>query len=266
MFWGSAVGFEPDRDRFFQYATFVTLGLTVLVCLCYALLFFNPRVNPIAALRPETPTPNLSVAELPATWTPTNTPTATRTPTFTPTFTPTSTFTPTPLDTSTATFVPTPTIFYIVVTGIPPTRLPATPVPARPVVQAVRESTAVPIQPPTPQFEFRLGRPVDRAPNCGTWYIAGTVYSDQAGSSRLDGLLVRVWASGQEQGTDISGSHSGRPGYWEWIFGAGTATQGQVAIVNTDGSLRSPQVGFNLTSDCNSDGAVQQNFIDFVHQ
>ena len=43
-----------------------------------------------------------------------------------------------------------------------------------------------------------------------------------------------------------------------------TAAQGEVAIVNADGSLRSPKVGFQLTSDCSSDGAVQQNFIDFV--
>jgi hypothetical protein len=261
------VGFEPDRDRFFQYATFVTLGLTVLVCACYALLFFNPRVNPIAGLRPETGTPNLSVAELPATWTPTNTPTATSTATSTPTFTPTNTLTPTPLDTFTPTFIPTPTIFYIIVTGVPPTRLPATRVPTpRPAVPGPPPPAPLPTQPPTPQFEFRLGRNVDRAPNCGTWYVAGTVYSDQAGSSRIDGVLVRVWASGIEQGTDTTGRHSGRPGYWEWIFGQGTATQGQVAIINPDGSLRSPQVSFNLTSDCNADGAVQQNFIDFVRQ
>ncbi len=253
------MGFEPDRDRFFQYATFVMLGLTAVVCACFALLFLNPRANLIAALRPETPTPNLSVAELPATWTPTFTSTSTSTPTFTPTYTPTSTYTPTPLDTATPTFLPTPTIFYIVITGVPtrrpPTRPPRTLAPA-----------PLPTQPPAPQFEFRLGRPVEAAPNCGTWYIAGTVYSDQAGSSRLNGILVRVWASGIEQGTDVTGSHSNRPGYWEWIFGRGTATQGEVAIVNPDGSQRSPKVPFQLTSDCNANGAIQQNLIDFVHQ
>lgn len=262
------MGFEPDRDRFFQYATFVTLGLTLLVCACYALLFFNPRVNPLAGLRPETPTPNLSVAELPPTWTPTFTPTATSTPTFTPTFTPSQTSTPTPPDTSTPTVMPTATIFYVIVTGVPPTRLPPTrrPPTAVPVAPVAPAAPAAPTQTPVPQFEFRLGRAVDRAPNCGTWYVAGTVYSDQAGSSRMEGLLVRIWASGIEQGTDTTGRHSGRPGYWEWIFGQGTATQGEVAIVNPDGSLRSPKVGFNLTSDCNSDSAVQQNFIDFVHE
>jgi len=254
------VGFEPERDRFFQYATFVTVGLTILVCACYALLFFNPRVNPIAALRPETPTPNLNVAELPPTWTPTFTPTATSTWTPTPTFTPTSTYTPTPIDTLTPTLLPTPTIFYIIVPGDTPTPFPT----RQPIRAAAPPSAVPPTDIPAPLYEFHLGRPVDAAANCGTWYVAGTIYSDQGGSNRLDGLQVRVWASGAEQGTDTTGNHSGRPGYWEWIFGAGTATQGEVAVVNSDGSLRSPKVPFQLTSDCNGDGAVQQNFIDFV--
>ncbi|MBI4672886.1 MAG: hypothetical protein HY741_14625 [Chloroflexi bacterium] len=246
--------FEPDRDRFFQYATFVMLGLTGVVCACYALIFFNPRVNPIAALRPETPTPNISIVELPPTWTPTATHTPTNTPTATATFTATPPFTNTPTETLTPTFIPTPTIFYIVVTGVPPTRRPLPP---------TRVPTIPPL-PPTPQYAFRLGRPAETAANCGTWYLSGTVYSDAAGSSRLNGILVRVWASGIEQGTDTTGVHSNRTGYWEWIFGRGTATTGEVAIVNADGSLRSPKIPFTLTADCNGEGAIQQNIIDFV--
>lgn len=254
------MGFEPDRDRFFQYATFVTVGLTALVCVCYALLFFNPRINPIAALRPQVPTPDLSVAELPATWTPTATYTLTPTPTFTLTPTPTITPTATPLNTETPTEAPTPTIFFIIVTSVPtippPTRIPVIAAPA-------------PVQPtpvPAPVYEFQLGRPVESQPNCGTWYVAGTVYGDPGGGSRENGVLVRVWAGGVEQGTDTTGNHSSRPGYWEWIFGQGTATQGEVAVVNSDGSQRSPRIPFQLTSDCNADGAVQQNFVDFVRQ
>lgn len=248
------MGFEPDRDRFFQYGTFIMFGLTAVVCACYALIFFNPRVNPIAALRPATATPNLNVAELPPTWTPTWTNTPTNTPTATATFTATRPPTHTPTETLTPTFIPTPTTFYIVVTGVPPTRrpIPPTPVPT------------VPPLPPTPQYQFRLGRPVESGPNCGTWYISGTVYSDASGSARLNGILVRVWASGIEQGTDTTGVHSNRPGYWEWIFGHGTATTGEVAIVNPDGTLRSPKIPFTLTSDCNAPGAIQQNIIDFV--
>jgi len=253
------VGFEPERDRFFRYGTFVMMGVTILVCLCYTLLFFNPRVNPVSAFRPETPTQDLRVAELPSTWTPTWTPINTNTPTFTPTFTPTRTFTPTPTETQVPTDVPTPTIYYIVVPGTPPTSIPT-----RVPVQRIAPPPPVDTPVPQPQFEFRLGRAVDSAPNCGTWYVAGTIYGDQSGASRLDGLLVRIWASGIEQGTDTSGSHSGRPGYWEWIFGPGTATQGIVGIVNPDGSPRSPQIPFTLTGDCNAGDAVQQNFIDFV--
>lgn len=253
------MGFEPDRDRFFQYATFVTIGLTVLVCACYALLFFNPRVNPIAAMRPQVATPDLSVAELPATWTPTSTSTPTATWTPTPTYTATATATETPVETSTPTVEPSATVFFVVVTGVPtippPTR--------RPVIAAPPPQ---PTPEPPPSFEFQLGRPVDAQPNCGTWYVAGTVYGDPSGASRLNGILVRVWASGVEQGTDVTGNHSSRPGYWEWIFGQGTATQGEVALVNQDGSQRSPRVPFQLTSDCNAGGAIQQNFIDFVRQ
>lgn len=258
------MGFEQDRDRFFQYATFVIVGITVLVCLCYALIFVNPRANPIAAMRPETPTPNLDIANLPATWTPTNTPTSTNTPLPTATFTATPPISNTPTETAVPlepTLLPTPTIFYIVVTGVAPTRLP-TRIPIRvPVVPA----TSAPAPLPSPQLvEFRLGRPVDSAPNCGAWYVAGTIYSDQAGTSKLNGLLVRIWASGIEQGTDVSGSHGGRAGYWEWNFGKDAPVSGEVAIVNPDGSLRSPKVAFAMTSSCNGGGAVQQNVIDFV--
>lgn len=251
------MGFEPDREGFFRYATFIMLGLTAVVCACYALIFANPRVMPIASLRPETATPGLVAAELPPTWTPTATATLTSTPLPTRTFTPSPLPTNTPPATLTPTFIPTPTTFFIVVTGVPPTARPTRPPPppAPPTVPPL----------PSPQLvEFRLGRPVESAPNCGTWYVAGTVYGNASGATRLNGLLVRVWASGIEQGTDTTGSHSNRPGYWEWIFGHGTATTGEVAIVHPDGTLRSPKVPFTLTSDCNAPGAIQQNLIDFV--
>lgn len=238
--------FESEQDRFFQFATFTVVGLTVLVCLCYALIFFNPRLNPIAALRPLTPTPRQEIVTLPPTWTPTFTltPTSTPTPTltFTPSHTPTETPTSTPTPTETPTFLPTPTKIPAPITRRPPTRQPT----------------------PTASFEFRLGRPVETAPNCGTWYVAGTVYSDQAGTARLNGLLVRIWAFGQVQGTDVTGSHANRPGYWEWIFAHGSNVQGEVAIVHPDGSLRSPKVAFALTADCNAPEAIQQVIIDFV--
>jgi hypothetical protein len=89
------VSIEPERDQVFQYATFGVLGLTLLICACYGLVFVNPSVNPLRSLRPPTTPQLLALQQLPATWTPTplptNTPTATRTatPTETPTETPT---------------------------------------------------------------------------------------------------------------------------------------------------------------------------------
>jgi hypothetical protein len=261
------VGFEPDRDRFFQYATFVTVAITLLVCACYALLFFNPRVNPIAAMRPITPSPDHSVAMLPPTWTPTFTNTPTNTATPTNTFTPTPPFTLTPVNTLTPTVEPSPTVWYIVVTGVPTERPPTLPPPPPAPAARALPAQPTPVPSPPPQaFEFQLGRPVEAQPNCGTWYVAGTVYGDAGGGSRLNGVLVRIWANGIEQGTDSTGSHSDRPGYWEWIFGPGTAASGEVALIHPDGSPRSPRIPFWLTSDCNAGGAIQQNFIDFVPQ
>ena len=144
------MGFEPDRDRFFQYATFVTVGLTALVCACYALLFFNPRVNPIAALRPEVATPDFSVAGLPATWTPTSTFTLRHTPTVTTTQ-------PQPSRDRNARsdrrsdVAPTPTIFFVVVTGVP--TIPPPPRPTRDGARAARAATAVQ---PTPVSTARF--------------------------------------------------------------------------------------------------------------
>lgn len=254
------MSFEPERDTFFQYATLGAVGATLFVCLCYALIFFQPRLNPIPALRPEVVTPRSDLASLPSTWTPTYTPTPTftTTPSSTPTATATMTDTATPTRTATLTRTRTrtrtPTRPPITATRRPPTARPAT---ARPVTNL--QPTAV----PPPPFDFRLGRAVDAARNCGTWYVAGTVYSDQQGTARLNGLLVRIWAFGIEQGTITTGMH-GRPGYWEWVFAAGSTIQGQVAMVHPDGRLRSPQIGFNMTPDCNQGGAVQQVIVDFV--
>ena len=112
-------------------------------------------------------------------------------------------------------------------------------------------------------YDFILGREPDRLPNCGTWYVSGTVYNNGSGSQRLNGVPVRIWAYGIEQGTDTTGVHGGRTGYWEWVFGKGSNVDGEVAVVNPDGSLRSPRIPFNLQSACN-DNNVNQVVIDFV--
>jgi len=67
------------------------------------------------------------------------------------------------------------------------------------------------------------------------------------------------------QGTDITGSHSGKsPGYWEWIFANGTAGNGYVVIIDSGGNVLSPQIPFNLTANCNPGQGVNQVIIDFV--
>jgi hypothetical protein len=109
-----------------------------------------------------------------------------------------------------------------------------------------------------------LGRPAEPHPNCNRWAVSGTVYNNSSGSQRLNGILVRVWAFGQVQGTDTTGTHANRPGYWEWGFAKGSDIQGQVAIVNPDGSLRSPRYDFHLTSNCNAESGVNVIILDFV--
>ena len=122
-----------------------------------------------------------------------------------------------------------------------------------------------PTKTPTPQYDFVLGRPPEKAPNCGTWYLSGTVYNNQSGSQRLNGVLVRVYdASGQVLGTIVTGSDAYRPGYWEYIFPHGSAVRGDVAIVRPDGSLRSPRKSYRLTADCAGSDAVNQIVFDFV--
>ena len=116
---------ERLDDRVVELFTILAVIATLLICLCYATIFFNPMValNPFP---PRTPTVQIMVVPtlsptLPATWTPTATPTNTPTPTRTFTATPTFTKTPTRTPTPTRTFTPTPTLVP------PPTNTPMPP-------------------------------------------------------------------------------------------------------------------------------------------
>ncbi len=138
-----------------------------------------------------------------------------------------------------------------VISGIPVASQPTSPPP-----------TAVPAR----QAEFILGRPAEFSADCGKpWRVLGTVYDSQAGSQRLNGVLVRVWAFNQLQGTVSSGSSDPRRvGYWEWTFNRGSDVTGQVAVVNPDGSLRSDPINFQLTGKCDGSSATNQVILDFV--
>jgi hypothetical protein len=234
---------QTAAEEGFQMATIVVVVLIVLVCMALALIFINPQVS-LNPLKPPLVTVAVVIAELPPTWTPTptNTPTLTATPT--PTFTPTNTPTFTPIPTDTPPNTPTRTATRR------PTPRPATPVPT------------------VPSFAFRLGRPVEVHDNCGTWYLSGSVWnsSDPSRGTR-SGMRINVYFGNQYQGTDETGSHDGKsPGYWEWIFANGTAGNGYVVIVDSNGNALSPQIPFRLTANCNpSQGdAVNQVVIDFV--
>ncbi len=137
----------------------------------------------------------------------------------------------------------------------PPSNLPPRPTTAPP-----------PTFTPVSRIEFALGRQPQNLADCSrSWKILGTVYDSPTGARRLNGILVRVWAFGQLQGTMSTGaSNPSLPGYWEWSFNQGSEITGQVAIVSFDGSLRSQPVSYHLTARCDGAGAVNQVVLDFV--
>ncbi|MBI4788578.1 MAG: hypothetical protein HY782_16215 [Chloroflexi bacterium] len=126
--------------------------------------------------------------------------------------------------------------------------------------------TPKPTNTPVPPMDFNLGRPVESIADCSKpWQVMGTVYDSQTGAQRVNGILVRVWVYGQVQGTVATGSvASGMTGFWAWTFNQGSQVSGQVAIVNSDGGLRSQPVNFQLTSRCDGPGATNVMVIDFA--
>ena len=231
---------QEPQEELFQIATLVVVVLVVIVCMAQLLIFVNPRV----AINPFKPPPPVGtpLPTFPATYTPTETSTPTLTLTPTLTRTPTPTETPTPAWTSTLTATP------------------VTPSRTRP------PWTRTPIPPTPAPYVFRLGRPVETHDNCGTWYLSGTVWnSSDPNQGTKSGVPIRVVFGNMIQGTDITGSHSGKsPGYWEWIFANGTTGNGYVVIIDSGGNVLSPQIPFNLTANCNPGQGVNQVIIDFV--
>ena len=133
-------------------------------------------------------------------------------------------------------------------------------------IPAALQPTAAPTALPAQQMGFVLGRPAELSADCNKpWQVLGTIYSSQTGNQRLNGVLVRIWAFNQVQGTVSSGSSDPkRTGYWEWSFNRGLDVTGQVAVVDPDGTLRSDPVNFQLTGKCDGSGAVTRAVFDFV--
>lgn len=244
---------EPERDQYFQYATFGVIGLTLVICACYGLLFLNPAVNPVRGLQPPTSTRQVAVVEFPATWTPT----ATRTPTNTPTEPPTNTPTDTPTNTPLATNTRLPTATF--------TPRPATPRP--PTVRPVYRSPT-PLPPvPAPTSHFVAIKGVSLA-NCDTWYIQGTVWSNGEGSGFVPGTRVRLWIDGGGSQDAIAGATGkNSAGYYEFVFPKHTAGSGRIGIVDNAGNLLTPGwYALALTQSCTGGGAVNEVIVDFSKQ
>ncbi len=145
-----------DSHEIYQIPMLFVVGVIVVVCMCYALIFVNPQVafNPF---KPILPTPTVLALVLPPTFTPT--------PSDTPTPTSTLTLTPTPTSTRTVTEIPTSTRIPTVTRTRSPR--PPTAVPSPFVYNAVNQGC------------FHSG---------GT-FIEGTVYRNP--NERESG--VRVW-------------------------------------------------------------------------
>jgi hypothetical protein len=140
--------------------------------------------------------------------------------------------------------------------------------PIAPAAKLVVKPTATPLRSPTPRVEFVLGRQPEALADCSKpWRVLGTVYDSPSGAQRVNGILVRVWAFNQLQGTVMTGrADPNLPGHWEWRFNRGAEIIGQVAIVNSDGSWRSDAIPFHLTVQCSGAGAANQTVIDFVRR
>lgn len=240
---------DSQQDTFFQYGTFAVLGLTLVVCLMYTLFFLNPRLVP-AAFRP--PTPTVAAFAFQPTWTPT------------PTITPTPQPSATPTVRQTATPLPTETYTRIAPLPATPTQQPIPPQYAtRAPGGNPRPANTVPPAAPRTSFVRIKSEP---APNCGTWYVQGTVWSSGYGSGFVPGTLVRVFANGRTYTVAAGSFNRNNDAYWEVVFPREQAQNGWVAIVSSTGQLLSPQYAFQLTPSCKSGGAVNQIIMDFTRQ
>lgn len=226
-----------DSHEVFQIPLLIVVGVIVIVCMCYAMIFFNPQFafNPF---KPIVPTATVLALVLPPTWTPT--PTDTPTPTLTLTATPTSTLTPTVTDTPPNTIVPT----------ITRTRTP-------------RPPTAVP-------SPYSYNTRLQSCQHSGGTFIEGTVYRNP--SDRESGARVALGA-GPGPGTgDVYYVTTNEIGYYVHVINANGATPGTFFVWVADGSGRAisdPNAGRVQTNNIrNPDdpGSCWRAVVDFVRK
>ncbi|MBI4785576.1 MAG: hypothetical protein HY782_00805 [Chloroflexi bacterium] len=240
-----------NEDRY-QVATLVVVVMTVLVCMCYLLIFINPQValNPF---KPSTLTPTFVALGLQPTWTltPTSTPTRTQTPTATPTIT----LTPLPTDTPTA----TPVLPTRTPTRIPPTRTPRPPSP--------------PTAPPSP-YSYNTVR--QGCFHAGGTFIEGTAWTSASGGSPQAGVRVAL-GSGAGPGTgDVyyvtTGTQGKSDGYYVHIIRQDGAATGTYYVWIADGSgnaLSDPNAGrvtINGIRNPDDSNACWRAVVDFTRR
>jgi hypothetical protein len=216
-----------------QAGSILFIVLTVIVLLCYAVIFINPQIvfNPFKPPMVAFPTATMSAMAS----TPTLTPLPTSTPRqpFPPTWTPTATPTPT------VTRTPTPTG-----TPIPPTSTPA----------------------PLPPFSVYDG-PIfikqQLYPEAADWWsgVAGEV-TDRNGRAVTD-VTIRIWdaeghvwetqpGNAPEYGEEYGSVYSGRGTYawWEQFLEISCQEGIKVNVQAISGNAKSRVVTFNTTGTC----------------
>ena len=230
-----------NDNRALEMLTALVVVLTVLVLLCYGIIFFQPRIffNPFkpgpsaeeqlaALLTKQAPPPGPAV-----------TPTATNTPPLPPTWTPTATGTPTSTPTATSTPTHTPT----------PTRTPR------------------PTNTPKPPPPFYLnGEPTHTSqiiyPNVSTWWLglAGEV-TDPNGAA-ITSVQIKIWDGEGWESYQTPGANGDVIRNYRSYFGGSTAWWEQFVPFNCkqtktfhlqviqDGKAVSSEVKVEHTGDC----------------
>ena len=243
-----------NEDRY-QIATLIVVVLTVLVCMCYLLIFINPQValNPF---KPGTVVPTSVAFGLQPTWT--LTPTTTPTPTLTPTLTPTNTPTSPPTNTPT----PTPIVPTNTAKRIPPTRTPRPPATPRP-----------PTVPPSPYSYNTVQQGCFHA---GGTFIEGTVWTAASGGSPQAGVRVALGSGPGPGSGDVyyvtSGAQGKSDGYYVHIIQGNGPAAGTYYVWIADGSgnaLSDPNAGRVTTNSIRNpdDGnACWRAVVDFTRR
>jgi hypothetical protein len=216
-----------------QAGSILFIVLTVIVLLCYAVIFVNPQIvfNPFKPPAVAFPTATLSAMASTPTLTPlpTSTPQQPFPPTWTPTATPTSTVTRTPTPTG---------------TPVPPTNTPA----------------------PLPPFSVYDG-PIFVTqrlyPEASDWWsgVAGEV-TNRNGRPVTD-VTIRIWdeeghvwetksGNAEEYGETYGSIYSGRGTYawWEQFLEVSCQESIKVNVQAISGNAKSKVVTFNTTGDC----------------